>query len=426
MNRISQYKKKLYKQIFRTIDVPDNLGSITDIDTAQEVDPQSVDLDPAAIEAIWEAAENLYRTGMHPMLSVCVRRKGKIVINRSLGYAREDMLASVDTPVCLFSASKAVSSLLIHLLAEQGKIDLLDPVSYYIPEFSAKGKESITILQLLSHRGGIPNIPEGVDMLSLLDHDATIKVLCEAEPSDSRKQAYHAVTSGFIMDELIRVTTGLNIQQYLDKYIKKPMGMRYFRYGLAKRDQGKAAHDKVTGPNIGLVNRALEGILGIAPDEVVDLTNSAVFYDTIFASANIFATAEESSRFFQMLLNHGEWEGKQIIDPLTVHKATHALGKAEFDKTLMAPMRYSAGYMLGGAPYGMYGKNTHYAYGHLGYANIVCWADPQRDIAVSIMNTGKLIVGPHLKSFFKLIGAVSGQCGPVVDMTHDVPEYQNH
>jgi len=423
MKIIDQYKQKLYQQLFRTIDVPEDLSTITDIDTRREVKPASVELNPEAVDTIWEAAQNLYRTGTHPMLSLCLRRRGEIVMNRAIGYARNDILATVDTPVCLFSASKAVSAILIHLLAEQGKIDLLDPISYYIPEFAAKGKSSITVLQLLSHRGGIPNLPEGVDMHSLLDHNATIKILCDAEPSDRRNQAYHAVTSGFIMDELIRVTTGLNIQQYLDRYIKKPMGMRYFRYGLTKRDQAKVAHDKVTGPDIGFINRALEGIIGVAPDEIVELTNSPLFYETVFASANLFATAEEASRFFQMLLNHGEWEGKKILDPLTVHKATHALGKAELDKTLMAPMRYSAGYMLGGAPYGIYGPNSHYAYGHLGYANIVCWADPQRDIAVSIMNNGKLIVGPHLKAFFKLIGAVAGQCSPVVDMSHDMPEY---
>jgi CubicO group peptidase (beta-lactamase class C family) len=426
MNIIDQYKDRLYKRLFRTIDVPEDLRAITDIDVKQEVDPNSVGLDSTAIETIWQAAENLYRTGVHPMLSLCVRRKGQIVINRSLGYARQGVAATVNTPVCLFSASKAVSSLLIHLLEEQGKIHLLDPISYYLPEFAAKGKSSITVLQLLSHRGGIPNLPEGVDMHSLLDHKATIKILCEAEPTDRRNQAYHAVTSGFIMDELIRVTTGLNIQQYLDRYIKKPMGMRYFRYGLTKRDQSKVAHDKVTGPDIGVINRALEGIIGVAPDEIVDLTNSPLFYETVFASANLFATAEECSRFFQMLLNHGEWQGKKILDPLTVHKATHALGKAEFDKTLMAPMRYSAGYMLGGAPYGIFGPNSHHAYGHLGYANISCWADPQRDIAVSIMNNGKLIVGPHLKSFFKLIGAIAGQCSPVVDMKNDMPAYQHH
>jgi CubicO group peptidase (beta-lactamase class C family) len=418
-------RKEVYKQLFRAIDVPEDLAPITDVDEAGEVDPASVGLDQSAIDTIWEHAQAYYRTGVQPMISLCVRRKGEIVLNRALGYARDNELARVDTPVCVFSAAKAVSAMLIHLLAEQGKLDLLDPVSYYIPAFAAKGKGGISILQLLSHRGGIPNLPEGTGMEVLLDHSAALRVLCEAEPEDhlGRVQSYHAVTSGVIMDELVRVTTGLTIQQYLDRYIRKPMGMRYFRYGLPKRDRAKAAVDKVTGPKISAMDKNLQGIIGVDPNDIGRFTSEPRFYDAIFPSANLFSTAEESSRFYQMLLNHGRWGDKKIFEPLTVHKATHAFGKAEIDKALMAPMRYSAGFMLGGNPIGMYGRHSQYAYGHLGYANIVCWADPQREIAVSLMNNGKLIIGPHLKSFIKLIGAIAANCPAAREMQDDVPVY---
>ena len=57
------------------------------------------------------------------------------------------------------------------------------------------------------------------------------------------------------------------------------------------------------------------------------MTNDPRFYRAIIPSANLFATAEEVSRFYQMLLNHGEWQGKQILDPLTVHRATRSQGK---------------------------------------------------------------------------------------------------
>jgi CubicO group peptidase (beta-lactamase class C family) len=299
-------------------------------------------------------------------------------------------------------------------------------VSYYIPEFAAKGKGGISILQLLSHRGGIPNLPEGVGMEVLLDHKAALEVLCASEPQDQlgRVQSYHAVTSGVIMDELVRVTTGLTIQQYLDRHIRKPMGMRYFRYGLPKRDRAVVALDKVTGPKIGAIDKNLQGIIGVDPNDIGMFTSEARFYDAVFPSANLFSTAEESCRFYQMLLNHGEWNGKQILDPLTVHKATHSFGKAEMDKSLMAPMRYSAGFMLGGSPIGIYGRHSQYAYGHLGYANIICWADPAREISVSLMNNGKILLGPHLKSFFKLIGAIAAQCPATREMKDETPHYQ--
>lgn len=426
MSLFKQSINSFYNRTFRAVEMPSSLSSITDIDAKSEVDPTSVDLTPEAIKTIWGHTEAFYRTGVQPMVSLCIRRKGKIVINRAMGYSRDDVLASVDTPVCMFSAAKAVSAMLIHLLAEQGKINLLDPISFYIPAFAAKGKGGISILQLLSHRAGIPNLPEGSGMEVLLNHKEALRVLCEAESLDhmGRVQSYHAVTSGVIMDELIRVTTGMTIQEYLDRYISKPMGMKYFSYGLAKKDRAIVALDKVTGPKIGAIDKILEGIIGVDPNDIGMFTSDSRFYDAVFPSANLFATAEEGSRFYQMLLNHGNWEGKQIMSPLTVHKATHSFGKAEFDKSLMAPMRYSAGFMLGGSPIGIYGRHSQYAFGHLGYANIICWADPQRDISVSFMNNGKLLLGPHLKSFFKLIGCIAAQCPPVREMEDDIPAYQ--
>jgi len=368
MEPTKSYRQRLAQKVFRTVDVPGNLDTVTDIDRLNEVDPGALELESNARDLIWEACQNLYRSGVYPMLSVCIRRRGKILLNRSLGYARENQVAKIDTPACLFSASKAISAVLIHLLAEQGKLNLLDPVSYYIPAFAARGKGSISVLQLLSHRGGFPSIPEGVDLRLLFDHQAALKLICESQPEDhqGRVQAYHAVTSGFVVDELIRVTTGLTAQQYLDKHIRKPMGMRYFRYGLTQREQTHAAQDKVTGLKRRLIDNALERVMGAQPDMTVALTSDPEFFRAVIPSVNLFATAEETTRFYQMLLNQGQWEGKQILQPLTVYRATRSMRKTELDRSLMLPMRYSAGFMLGGTPKGTYGKERQYAYAHRG------------------------------------------------------------
>lgn len=426
MNKLAPARKNLHRKLFRTVEVPDNLEDVLDIDTAAEVNPALADLSTEAVETIWEACEKLYRSGVYPMLSFCLRRKGEIVLNRSLGRYQPDKVASVNTPICMFSASKAVSAILMHLLAEQGRVNLLDPVSYYLPAFAAKGKGSITLLQLLTHRSGIAKVPKGTAVDMLYDHDAALAMICDAEPTDTDGlvQGYHALTTGFIFNELIKLTTGLDSQQYLDKHIRKPMGMRYFRFGVTQRDQANTAINTTTGLNIPLINKALGTVLGAHPDTVVDMTNDPRFYSAIIPSANLYATAEEASRFYQMLLDHGQWQSKKILDPLTVHRATRSLGGFHFDRSLLLPMRYSAGFMLGGSPVGIYGLDTRYAYGHLGYANIMCWADPQRDIAVSLMNSGKPVVGPHLKSLVILMGAISKECQPIVDSPDDVPAYR--
>ncbi|GHD08610.1 EstA family serine hydrolase [Halioglobus japonicus] len=417
--------RKSLEARFNRTPLPDDIDSLIDIDSANETDPQDVGLSQAGVDAIWHDTLRLFRTGMHPLLSLCIRRSGKIVLNRSLGYQRGDahsddaVIASVNTPVCLFSASKSVSAMLVHLLEEQGKIHLMDPLSYYIPEFAANGKGYITIYQLLAHRAGVPGLGENVDPSLLFDRKAAVAAICAADPIDAlgRTSAYHAITGGFLLDELIRRTTGKTVSQYLDAHVRKPMGMRYFRYGLTARDIPRAAENRFTGlPLGGYIGETLKNVLGLDYMEVMDVTNSDEFMSSVLPSGNMYATAEEASRFFQMMLDYGRYDGKQIMQPLTVHRAIQEAGKAEIDASLKVPMRYSPGFMLGGSPAGIYGKNSHYAYGHLGLSNVFCWADPERDISVAILNSGKPVIGSHLLALPRLLWGISRHCPPVRDM----------
>ena len=422
---LGSMKKNLIKKKFRGIEIPSDLSSITSIDYENEVPAGESGLSEEATAAIWDAVQKFYRAGMHPLVSVCLQRGGKTVFNRSIGYQSGDddspdaVVADVNTPVCLFSASKVISAVLLHLLAEQNKIHLLDPVCHYIPAFAAGGKANITIYQLLAHRAGVPGLGEDAGPELLYDRKEALARICAAQTLDKlgRSPAYHAITGGFIVEELIRVTTGLTIQQYLDRYIRKPMGMKYFRYGLTPRDLKKAAVHRSTGlPVTGKVGNLLSGVLGIEFEKVVDLSNSPDFGQAVLPSANLYCTAEESTRFFQMLLDHGRYKGKQILAPLTVYRAVQEAGKAQLDGSLKLPLRYSPGFMMGGSPVGMYGKDSHFAYGHVGLSNIICWADPERDIAVSILNTGKPIVGPQIASFIGMPFTIAKHCTKVRDM----------
>lgn len=139
----------------------DDLSALTRIDRRAEVDPRGVGLSPEAVEQIWQAMGDMYRTRVYPALTFCLRRQGRIVLNRSIGYARglaperplapDARRAEPDTPVCIFSASKSVVAALVHKLAEEGGIDLDAPVSRYVPAFSGQGKSRTTIAQILAH-----------------------------------------------------------------------------------------------------------------------------------------------------------------------------------------------------------------------------------------------------------------------------------
>ena len=67
--------------------IPHDLRSITSIDAASEVAPKKVGMTRAGLRAIWSAVEDFYRSGIHPAIQVCLRRKGEIVLNRAIGHA---------------------------------------------------------------------------------------------------------------------------------------------------------------------------------------------------------------------------------------------------------------------------------------------------------------------------------------------------
>lgn len=376
-----------------------------------------------AKDRIWKATKQLYKTGTQPAISLCLRKNNKTLLHRSIGHrvgnGPEDTLlspkklASADMPVCLYSASKAVTAILMHKLAEQGEVNLLDPVSFYLPEFSRHGKSSITLHQILSHRGGIPGLPKGLPLDSIYDEDFIWQLLCDSKPItvDGSKLTYHAITGGFVFQQLIKKVLGCSIDEYLDETIRKPMGMKYFTYGLDKSHSNDAAVNYATGPNAPFpMSWFVKRALGASFPEAADVSNDPRWMDCTLPAANLYASAEEISRFYQMLLNRGKWQENQILAPETVNRATQAFGNYRFDRVMMMPMRYSAGMMLGGNPVGIWGQNTGNAFGHIGLINKMCWADPDRDISVAILTTGLALASHHIPYMMNLVHVINKEC----------------
>ena len=223
------------------------------------------------------------------------------------------------------------------------------------------------------------------------------------------------MTSGYILGEIIKRVTGQTAREFLAENIEKPMGLDYFNYGLKPEYRADVALNYATGlhPRLGTdhyLNRVLGGGLQLA----VDVTNDARFMDTICPAGNIYTSAEQAGRFFEMLLSGGEYQGKQIMSAQTVFRSTLATSGVSLDRTLLVPMRYALGPMLGSNPIGLFGPMTGQAFGHLGFSNILCWADPERDISVSLLTTGKSVVGTHLPALAKTLYQISKHCPKIL------------
>ena len=412
--------------------VPGDLAAVTSIAATEEQAPGPSGMTRDGVNAIWSAVERLYATGMHPGISLVLRRRGRVILKRAIGHARGNgpgdegerpVPITPDTPVCLFSASKSLAAMPLHLLSERKELSLLDPVSHYLPEFGRNGKRDITIYQLLCHKAGIPTVPiEGLDVGELLlDRKEVYRIICATEPDrPGRHHAYHAITAGFVVAELVEKVTGRSFRAFFREQLSEPLGLASLDFGARGATLKRIARNYMTGLRLHAAqDRYLRRAIGTGLEHAVALSNDPRYYRAVIPAGNAVATADDCSRFFQCLLDGGRLGRRRVLQPLTVRRAVAEVGKPEIDRSLLVPLRYSAGMMLGDSPVGLYGPDTAQAFGHLGFANIFVWADFERDMSVALLTTGKLVVGPHLPALWMLLTAISRHCPPLTAAGQD-------
>jgi CubicO group peptidase (beta-lactamase class C family) len=404
-------------------EVPRDLDSVTSIAAEEVASPESASMTAEGVSAIWRAVQNMYATGMHPGVSLTLRRRGQVILKRAIGHARGNgpgdrdsspVAMTPDTPICLFSASKAIAAMAVHLLSERKQLSLLDPVSHYVPAFGQNGKKDITIYQLLCHKAGIPTIDvEGMDAAELLLNPKEILRLLYASAPEKpgHHHAYHALTAGFVVADLVEKVSGQTFRTFFRENITERMGLKVLDFGARGRVLPRVATNYVTGFRLAVpLDLYLKRAIGTTLERAVDVSNDPRFYKAVIPAGNGVATADECSRFFQCLLNGGEIDGVRVFQPLTVRRAVAEVGKPEFDRSLLLPLRYSAGMMLGDTPFGLYGPDSAKAFGHLGFTNNFLWADPERDITVALLTTGKLALGLHAPWLVNLLYRISKHC----------------
>lgn len=113
-------------------------------------------------------------------------------------------------------------------------------------------------------------------------------------------------------------------------------------------------------------------------DSLVELTNDPRFLTGIVPAANTITTAWELSRFFEVMRCGGELDGVRVIETDTIRRALEERSHLEVDLSLGYPTRFSYGLMLGARVVSLYGLDTQHAFGHLGFTNMLAWADPER------------------------------------------------
>jgi CubicO group peptidase (beta-lactamase class C family) len=405
--------------------MPDDLDGVTTI--GREKPAAAGGMSDESVRRIWDAALGLYRSGVHPAVQLCVRRDGVIILDRAIGHARgngphdrpgsANQLATTKTPFVIYSGAKALTAFTIHMLAERGALEISDPICRYIPEYAANGKDQITIAHVLAHRAGVPNLPrEAFDLDSINDRQFRLKTLCQAKPfaKPGRLLAYHAVSGGFILGEIVDRVTGSDIRAVLAREVLDPLDFRWTNYGVAPKDVRRVGRSYVTGPPTAPpLSQLLTRALGLPFDELVEASNDRRFLTATVPSANVVTTANELSRFYEIFRRGGELDGIRVVAPETVRRALTQQSHLEVDLSLGFPTRFGYGLMLGAQLLSLYGRDTQHAFGHLGFTNILAWADPERALACALITSGKPVLYPELPRFYGLVQRITSEAPKV-------------
>ncbi len=391
---------------------------------AAEADPREAGLTRAGIEEMWGAAVRLYETGLHPAIALCVRRRGKVVLDRAIGHAHGNApgssiddpkeLATPATLFNLFSASKAITAMLAHLLDERRLLHLDDPICEYLPEFGAHGKDWITMRHILTHRAGIPSVPVDEASLDLVtDPKRIVELLCQSKPASvpGRRLAYHALTGGYIVGAVVERITGKDVRSFLESEVLRPLGFEHLSYGVPAADIGRVAENVFTGPpTIPLYAAILRKAFGANIREACAMSNDPRFLTSVVPSGNVIGTANEASRFFELLLRGGELDGRRIFARRTVQRAVAEQTFLEVDSTIGLPVRYGMGFMLGSKWISFYGPDTQRAFGHVGFTSVSVYADPDRDLSVALMTTGKPLISLGQLTWLNVARTIARVC----------------
>ena len=388
--------------------VPDNEGRIrvpADLDSVTTVGAEDhSEAGAVAVERIWALARHWYRAGMHPAIQVCLRHNGKVVLNRAIGHGWGNgpsdppdagrVPVTTETPFCVYSAAKAITTTVVHMLTERGHFRSTTGSATYLPGFTSHGKDRITIRHVMTHSAGVP-IPTGPrpDVRRINDSEYAREQLALLRPiyPPGLLHVYHGLTWGPLVREIVSAATGRGIREILATEILDPLGFRWTNYGVAEQDVPLVAPSHVTGrPLPAPISRVFRLAVGGTMQRIIPFTNTPLFLTSVVPSTSTISSAYELSRFAELLRRGGEIDGVRVMRSETLRAAVAPCRRLRPDvATGLMPLRWGVGYQLGSTRFGPFGRNAPRAFGHTGLTNIAVWADPARGLAAAVVSSGK-------------------------------------
>ena len=347
-------------------------------------------------------------TGETTGVVVLAAHKGKIISHAALGYQSVEANVPMDTHSIFWAAStsKPFVAAAVMMLVEEGKLRLNDPVSEHIPEFEgmllsvldydyAQGKvklvnpnRPLTLQDCLNHTHGLP-ATEGTEAAKSIQERvmASARSTLDWEPGSKWRYGSEGL---HVAAYLVEKYSGLNYVDFLKKRIFEPLGMKdtYFMLKDVPKDRLVEHYRRDKGETEWKVDR---------------------FYDPVYfnPAGGLYSTAEDMSRFYQMMLNDGTYKkqrflSKQSVKQLITITCGH-LEKGDHIQDCFSALGFRT---VREATDGRTAGLNPGAYGHGGSGGTMIWADPTNDtIYIFMRNNWGSSQTPMVKTFQEIVSA---------------------
>jgi CubicO group peptidase (beta-lactamase class C family) len=351
-----------------------------------------------------EAFERNFRERGEIGASVSVFVGEEEVANFSQGHLDREGTRPWDaeTLAPVWSATKGPAAIACLCALDDATLPLETRVAEFWPEFAGGGKESVTLLHVLTHTSGLFALDRATP---IQDYDAVIEALEVQAPlfAPGERQGYHARTFGFLLDEIVRRVTGAeSLGRYFHDRIAAPMNLEFW-IGLPRELMPRVAtlypakmragttpdrFMKAFMTNGSPTQQAFASPSGL--NSVQDMNQP----DTLaqgYPSMGGVGSAKALAAFYAMLGNGGRWQGKQLVSDAVLQslRTTHS---QQDDAVLCAPIAFSAGVMrdpvddAGEKLRKIFGSGRS-AFGHPGAGGSLAFADPDRGYSFAyVMN----------------------------------------
>ncbi|MFI0718997.1 serine hydrolase domain-containing protein [Streptomyces sp. NPDC021224] len=335
--------------------------------------------------------------------AVSVYRHGRRVVDLWGGTASPEGGAPwrEETAQTVRSATKGVAAACLLLLHQRGQLDLDAPVGAYWPEFKARGKERVTVRDVLAHRAAVPALDEPLTPQQALDGTSGPRAVAAQQPlfAPGREHGYHAQTFSWLTGELVLRASGRTIGRFTAEEIARPLGLDLWIglpddrtgqvgtiadiaapepavSGVLRSRPKRSVHDAYADAG-SLTRRAFAAITPL-PDE-----NDPAYRAGELAASGGIATARSLARFYAALV--GEVDGgPRLFAPATVTAARTPESEGP-DRVLVVNTLFGLGYMLHGPAAPLLGPGS---FGHPGRGGSLAFADPDTGTGFGYVTNG--------------------------------------